>query len=73
MEKKCAGDVVEGAEGAFGLAVLGRGVGTGHAKVDAMASEKFDQGGVDKFGAIVGLEGDYGEVKLRACIGNEVD
>jgi hypothetical protein len=39
----------------------------------AVASEVVCDGGVDKLGAIVGLDGDDGKVKLSACIGKKIN
>jgi hypothetical protein len=40
--------------------------------MNAMAGEIGGDGGVEKLGTIVGLDGDYREVKLGSGIGDEV-
>jgi hypothetical protein len=73
LEEESAGNVVDGAYSTLSFAVLRRGVGAGHAKVNTMACEKLDERRVDKLRAIVRLESNYRELELCACIGNKVD
>jgi hypothetical protein len=73
LKEKSAGNVIDSAYSTLSFAVLWRGVGTGHAKMNTMACEKLDERRVDKLRAIVRLECNYRELELCVCIGNKVN
>jgi hypothetical protein len=60
LKQECASNVIESTQGTLGFTILRRGVRTGHAEMNAVASEELDESGVDELDAIVGLDGDYG-------------
>ena len=56
LEQQGTHNVVGGTDNAFGLAILGGGVGTRHAKVNAMSEEESASAGVVKLATVVTLD-----------------
>jgi hypothetical protein len=73
LYEKGASNVIDGAYGALGFAILLGCVWAGKTKVNAVGGEEVRNGGVEEFSAIVSLHRNYMKVKLSACIGNEVE
>jgi hypothetical protein len=73
LYKKGASNVVGGAYGVLGLAILLGCVGARKMKVNVVAGEEVRDGGVEEIGVIVSLHSNYMKVKLSAFIGNEVE
>jgi hypothetical protein len=71
MEQECADAIVEGAEDAFGTAVLLGHVGTRETEDSAMSSEESANSKVVKLFAIIGLEGMDGSTELGRDIGEK--
>jgi hypothetical protein len=71
LKEECAGDIVEGANGAFGLSVLSGGVGAREAEPNAMCGEEGGDRGVNKFSAIVGLHSNKRPRELSVNMGDK--
>jgi hypothetical protein len=60
LEEKGVSNIVNGADGSLGLAVLSGGVGIGQTQANTMRCEVGGDGGVNESSPIVGLHGNKG-------------
>jgi hypothetical protein len=72
VKKECAHNVVCGPNESFGAAVLGRSVGAGQTKGDAVGGEESAQVGGEKFTTIVTLHAADCFVKLCVNVEEEI-
>lgn len=72
LEEKGTHNVVNGAKNAFGLAILGGGVGTGHSEKSAVSEEERASRRIVKFTSIITLDAFDGAAKLSGHIGKEI-
>lgn len=72
LKEERAGDIVDGADRTFSLAVLGGCVRAREAKADAVLGEEGGDGGVYEFRAVIRLHGNDGTRELSAGIGDEI-
>ena len=71
MKEKGADDIVDGADGSFGFAVLLRCKGAGKSEEGAMVCEEGVEFDIIKFFSIVALDGLNGEVEV--CMNKGVE
>jgi hypothetical protein len=69
VKQEGANNIISSANDAFSFTILRRGVGVGHAKVNAMGQEERANGEVIKLAAIITLNSLDGDTKLCAHIG----
>jgi hypothetical protein len=72
LKKKGADNIVGGADHAFGLSVLLRGVGAGHAESDAVGKKERTRGGVVKLTPVVALHAFDGAAELGAYMSKKI-
>ena len=72
MEKERARTVIDGAQDAFGLAVLLAGVRVGQPEDSVVGSKKLTRGMAVELAAVVSLDREHRQLKLRSGIGIEI-
>ena len=73
MNEEGAYDIVDGTKRALGLAILGRGVGTGEPEKNSMSKEERATARVIELPAIVTLHKSYGKREMGRNIALKVD
>jgi hypothetical protein len=72
LEKKSAGDIVDGADHALGFPILLRGIWAGHAEGDTFGKKEGTRGGVIKLTAVVTLHRFDGAAVLRGNMSEKI-
>ena len=72
LKQQGANNIIDGADNALSFTILRRGVGAGHAEMDALSEEKGPSAGIVELLAIVALNGLHRGTKLSGDVGDEV-